>query len=120
VATPVGVRRRVHLEAAEAVCVGDSIGVADVLPLLAALVDKSLVNVEERRGETRYGLLETIRQYGEEKLQAAGEAMALARATATGTWPRRRRSSGACAGRSPKRGWRGWTASCRISAPRWT
>jgi predicted ATPase/DNA-binding SARP family transcriptional activator len=65
------------LEAAEAVCIGASIGVADVLTLLAALVDKSLVNVEERGGETRYGLLETIRQYGEEKLQAAGEVVGL-------------------------------------------
>jgi tetratricopeptide (TPR) repeat protein len=45
--------------------------------LLAALVDKSLVVVEERAGETRYSLLETIRQYGEEKLREAGEETAL-------------------------------------------
>lgn len=65
------------LEPAEAVCAGDRIAASDVLPLLAALVDKSLVGVDERPGATRYSLLETIRQYGDEKLEAAGEAAAL-------------------------------------------
>src|SRR5262249_51099094 len=36
----------------------------DVLPVLASLVEKSLVHVEERGGATRYVLLETVRQYG--------------------------------------------------------
>ena len=54
------------LEAAEEVCGGpDQI---DVLPLLAQLVDKSLVQtVQEGRAEARYSLLETIRQYAREK-----------------------------------------------------
>jgi predicted ATPase len=45
-----------------------------VLDLLNTLVSKSLVvaSVEEKSGETRYALLETIRQYGTEKLRAAG------------------------------------------------
>jgi hypothetical protein len=42
--------------------------------LLAALVARSLVVAEGKGLETRYRLLETIRQYGEERLQAAGEA----------------------------------------------
>ena len=63
------------LEAAEAVC-GHEL---DVLELLTQLFNKSLI-VVERAGtpETRYGLLETIRQYAREKLlDAAGSAPAL-------------------------------------------
>jgi predicted ATPase/class 3 adenylate cyclase len=40
----------------------------EVLDLLSSLVDKSLVVVDERAGETRYRLLETVRQYAVEKL----------------------------------------------------
>jgi predicted ATPase/class 3 adenylate cyclase len=73
------------LEAAEAVCGHESI-VADhryvirpsqVLDLLGALVDHSLVSVQERMDETRYYLLETVRQYSLEKLQSSGEWLAL-------------------------------------------
>lgn len=56
------------LEAAETV--GQNL---DVLGLLAQLANKSLVNVDED-DETRYHLLETIRQYALEKLLASGEA----------------------------------------------
>jgi len=62
------------LEAAEAVCSGDGIDTFDVLDHLAQLVNKSLVIVDEhaRSGETRYRMLETIRQYAREKLLDAG------------------------------------------------
>jgi predicted ATPase/class 3 adenylate cyclase len=61
------------LEAAEA------IGRDNVLDTLATLVDKSLVNVTRAAGEeARYTLLETIRQYANEKLVAAGAAEAAA------------------------------------------
>jgi len=43
------------------------------LDLLAQLVGKSLVILEERDGQARYRLLETIRQYGLKKLREAGE-----------------------------------------------
>jgi len=46
----------------------------DVLELLTRLIDKSLVIAEAQGGQTRYRLLETIRQYAREKLLAAGEA----------------------------------------------
>ncbi len=66
------------LEAAEAVCVGDGLAAGRVLETLAALVAKSLVVADRRQGaETRYRLLETVRQYVWEKIQAAGEATAL-------------------------------------------
>jgi hypothetical protein len=45
-----------------------------VLDLLTSLVDKSLVHYEEREGQGRYNLLETMRQYAGERLEASGEA----------------------------------------------
>jgi non-specific serine/threonine protein kinase len=67
------------LEAAEVICAGDGISEGEVLDLLSRLVDKSLVVVGEWNGEARYRLLETVRQYGREKLQGAGEAGAARR-----------------------------------------
>jgi predicted ATPase/class 3 adenylate cyclase len=51
--------------------------VADVLGVLAALVEKSLVQVDAARAEMRYTLLQTVRQYAGEKLLDAGEAEAV-------------------------------------------
>ncbi len=62
------------LEAAEAVCAGEDLAQAEVLDGLAQLVNKSLVFVETHEPEARYRLLETMRQYGRERLEAAGEA----------------------------------------------
>lgn len=71
------------LEAAEAVCSGDPDeereSGEEVLDLLALLVDKSLVVVGEQGEEARYRLLETIRQYGQEKLERSGEAAEIRR-----------------------------------------
>jgi predicted ATPase/class 3 adenylate cyclase len=61
------------LEAAETVCGGDGINPDTVFELLASLVARSLVLTEEHGPETRYRLLETIRQYGEERLDEVGE-----------------------------------------------
>ena len=62
------------LEAAEEVCAGEGIEAYDVLELLNQLVNKSLVVLVEhtQSGETRYRMLETIRQYAQEKLLKAG------------------------------------------------
>src|SRR6267143_3940320 len=67
------------LEAAEAVCAGDGIEREAILDLLAHLVDKSLVAMQDRGGVARYGMLETIREYAREKLVDSGEADALRR-----------------------------------------
>jgi predicted ATPase len=62
------------LEAAETVCGGEGIDPDAVFELLAALVARSLVVAEEHGPHTRYRLLETIRQYAQEHLEAAGQA----------------------------------------------
>jgi predicted ATPase/class 3 adenylate cyclase len=61
------------LEAAEAIGMGAGVEEADVFDLLAQLVNKSLVLLEDRGEEARYRLLETVRQYARERLVAAGE-----------------------------------------------
>jgi predicted ATPase len=75
------------LAAVERVCAGPGLGGparGEVLYLLAALVDKSLVVAGEdgEPGEVRYRLLETVRAYGEERRREAGEDEALRRAHA--------------------------------------
>ena len=67
------------LEAAEAICAGEPGEAGDVLEVLSSLIDKSLVLMEQRSAEARYRLLETMRQYGQEKLQQAGEVAAVRR-----------------------------------------
>ncbi len=63
------------LEAAETVCGGDGTDPDTdiVFELLASLVARSLVVAEEHGPESRYRLLETIRQFSEERLGEAGE-----------------------------------------------
>ena len=61
------------LEAAEAVCAWSAIEPEEVLDLLSRLVDASLVIADEQDETTRYRLLETVRQYAQDQLQAALE-----------------------------------------------
>jgi predicted ATPase len=66
-------------DATEAVCAGGPVEAATVWELIAALVARSLVVAEDHGEETRYRLLETIRQYGEERLDEHGETAELRR-----------------------------------------
>lgn len=59
------------LEAAEEVGAGGDLDEKDVLDLLTRLVEKSLVALEAEGG--RYRLLETVRQYAQERLDEARE-----------------------------------------------
>jgi len=61
------------LDAAEAVITGASVRAEEVLDLVCALVDRSLLVSEPRDGRTRYRMLEVIRQYGAERLEVGGE-----------------------------------------------
>jgi predicted ATPase/class 3 adenylate cyclase len=61
------------MEAAERVCADDSIFEFDVVDLVTALVDKSMVSTTSGRSDTRYQLLESIRTYALGHLERAGE-----------------------------------------------
>jgi len=71
------------LESAEAVCnTGRDLGV-DLFEGLSSLVDKNLVQRLDRAdGETRFTMLEMIREYAEERLAESGEESAVRRAHA--------------------------------------
>lgn len=58
------------LEAAEAVCADGDLRQDDVLDLLTNLVEKSLVTME--MGGERYRMLDTVRHYAQERLDATG------------------------------------------------
>jgi predicted ATPase len=61
------------LEAAEAIAAGEP--VTDVLRSLESLLEKNLVLARvDLKGDLRYGMLETIREYAAEKLQELGES----------------------------------------------
>jgi predicted ATPase/DNA-binding SARP family transcriptional activator len=70
------------LQAAEQVCAGRGIGADQVLDLLTALADKSLLTVRPGADGARYRMLEIIRAYGQERLTEAGEHEELRRAHA--------------------------------------
>ena len=66
------------LATAEAICGENGIERERILELLSALVNKSLVAAQTlQASQARYQLLETIRQYAQEKLAASGEGPAL-------------------------------------------
>jgi predicted ATPase/DNA-binding CsgD family transcriptional regulator len=61
------------LDAAEAVAAAGDVASWAVLDVLAALVDKSLVQAEDEGVATRYRLLETLRAFAADRLADAGE-----------------------------------------------
>lgn len=64
------------LEAAEAVCAGEGIAREEILDLVTELVDKSVLLREEHDTAVRYRMLDTLREYGRERLGASGEETA--------------------------------------------
>lgn len=59
------------LDAARSVCT--TVASSRVPELLASLVDKSLVSLDQRDGQARYGMLETVLHDARDRLIAAGE-----------------------------------------------
>ncbi|WP_420752484.1 ATP-binding protein, partial [Rhodococcus sp. O3] len=66
------------LDAAEHVC-GEGLAVGELLDTLTSLVDKSILIREEAGSVVRFRMLETLRDYGVEKLEQSGEDLALRR-----------------------------------------
>jgi predicted ATPase/DNA-binding SARP family transcriptional activator len=68
------------LGAAERVAAGGDLKPASMLELLTRLADKSLLRVEHARGDSRYHLLVTIRDYARDRLAEASESDSVRRA----------------------------------------
>ena len=78
------------------VCSGTGLPAGQILELLGALVEKSILQRQVRHGRAlRYWLLETLRQYGQQRLRELGEEVAMqqrhlawicALARSTGAW----------------------------------
>ncbi|MPY79464.1 MAG: LuxR family transcriptional regulator [Actinophytocola sp.] len=68
-----------ELDAAEGICPDGAQPREAVLDLLAELVDKSVLLRDERDEQARYRLLETIKEYGLNRLRASGELTTLRR-----------------------------------------
>jgi predicted ATPase/DNA-binding CsgD family transcriptional regulator len=66
-----------ELDAVEGVCSGGDIAGAEMVDLVSGLVDKSIVVRQERGTVVRYRLLESIREFGLERLNEAGDGPAL-------------------------------------------
>lgn len=61
-----------ELDAAEEVCSGDGLAVAEVFECVTSLVDKSILVGERHADVVRFRMLETIREFGRERLQETG------------------------------------------------
>jgi predicted ATPase/DNA-binding CsgD family transcriptional regulator len=61
------------LDAAETVCLGAELDAGRILEALVGLVDKSIVTATREGSGMRYRMLESVRDYGQEALQATGE-----------------------------------------------
>lgn len=68
---------RFDLDACREVACDEDLAPHQVLDVLALLIDKSLVIAESVGGAMRYRLLETIRQYAQERLSESAEAVAV-------------------------------------------
>ncbi|HXM05841.1 MAG TPA: hypothetical protein VN936_00190, partial [Candidatus Acidoferrum sp.] len=70
------------LDAAEIVCVSETLEQSSILPLLSSLVNKSLVQVDRVREHVRYRLLDSVRSFGVHRLRESGKETDLSRAHA--------------------------------------
>ena len=65
------------LDAAEAVCADDQVPAGEVLDVLSRLVDKSLVAAPDAGRDARFIQLQTLWQYGRDRLDESGEVYAV-------------------------------------------
>lgn len=67
------------LDAAEQVCSDDALPCHEVLDVVAGLIDKSVLLREDHETGVRYRMLETIREFGRERLAEAADELTLRR-----------------------------------------
>src|SRR6266567_9185437 len=67
------------LDAAEAVCGGDGVAAGAIVDMVDQLVAKSILRRSPGGDPARYRMLDTVRQYGQQRLREAGHAQALRR-----------------------------------------
>ncbi|MGH3469585.1 MAG: ATP-binding protein, partial [Thermocrispum sp.] len=67
------------LDSAEAVCSAEGLDRGIVLDLVDGLIDKSILLRAEQSGVVRYRMLETVRQYGEDRLRLADDLLRMKR-----------------------------------------
>jgi predicted ATPase/DNA-binding CsgD family transcriptional regulator len=67
------------LEAAEAVCAGDGVAAGAVVDLVDQLVIKSILRRDPGGDPARYRMLDTVREYGQQRLRETAQARALGR-----------------------------------------
>ncbi|SMD27167.1 ATP-binding protein [Kibdelosporangium aridum] len=68
-----------NLDAAERVCAGAGLATGEVFEAVSGLIDKSVLVREECGHVVRYRILETIREYGRQRLEQAGDTAAVLR-----------------------------------------
>jgi non-specific serine/threonine protein kinase len=68
-----------ELDAVEGICADHLLAAKEVLELLAALADKSILLADYGEQGVRYRLTETLREHGQERLRRAGDYTALRR-----------------------------------------
>ena len=67
----------VSLDSIEAVCSGNGLTADSIANMVGRLVDKCLVLPLEDREDSRYRILEVLRQYGSQRLEDAGETLVI-------------------------------------------
>ena len=65
------------LDAAEAICADEQVPTAEILDVLSRLVDKSLVTAPVAGSEARFSQLQTLLEYGRDRLEESGETQAM-------------------------------------------
>jgi predicted ATPase/DNA-binding CsgD family transcriptional regulator len=68
-----------NLDAAEAVCAGDGVAAGAVVDLVDQLVAKSILRRSPGGDPARYRMLDTVREYGQQRLRESGGAQSLHR-----------------------------------------
>ena len=66
-----------HLDAVESICADEHLSSAEVLDVLSRLIDKSLVAAPVVGREARFTQLQTLWEYGRDRLDESGETQAL-------------------------------------------